>query len=81
MGGEECIIILEGNKLQGAAQMLITTASASCQLVDYLSHRENWNDEDAKEIGQFHLKAQKKINELNEQLDELNRELAHKYAY
>lgn len=81
MGGEECIIILEGNKLQGVAQMLITTASASCQLVNYLAHRENWNDDDAKEIGAFHLKAQKAILKLNEELDMLNRELAHKYAY
>lgn len=79
MGGEECIIILAGNKLQGNAQMLITSASASCQLVDYLRTEPNWNEDDAKPIGEFHKRASRAVIALTEELDRLNQELAHKY--
>jgi hypothetical protein len=79
MGGEECIIIIQGNIVQGQSAMLATTAAASCQLVDYLRTEENWNEEDAKPIADFHLRATRKLKELNEELDRLNHELAHKY--
>lgn len=79
MGGEECIIIIDGNKAQGLAYQLITTAAASCQLVDYLRTEENWDEDDAKPIAEFHKRAIRKLNELTEELDRLNHELAHKY--
>ena len=79
MGGEECVIIIDGNKVQGGSYNLITTAAASCQLVDYLRTEETWDDEDAKPIAEFHKKAIRKLKELTDELDQLNHELAHKY--
>lgn len=79
MGGEECVIIIQGNIVQGISAMLATTASASCQLVDYLRTEPEWKDEDGKPIGDFHLRATKVLRDLNDELDKLNHELAHKY--
>ena len=81
MGGEECVIIIQGNIVQGSAAMLSTTAQASCQLVNYLAldPDANFNDEDGKPIADFHKKATKVLKDLNDELDRLNHELAHKY--
>jgi len=81
MGGEECVIVIAGSGLQGEAYKLITTAQASCALVNYLSLDDgaNFDPADAKAIGDFHLKNIKTIRALNEELDRLNHELAHKY--
>lgn len=82
MGGEECVIIIQGNIVQGGAATLSTTVQASCQLVNYLAldPDANFNDEDGKPIAEFHKRATKKLIELNEELDTLNHELAHKYS-
>lgn len=81
MSGGACVVIIDGNGVQGASYELISTASASCQLVDYLEHDENleFNDDDTKPIQDFHHKAEKVLRELNAELDGLNHALARKY--
>ncbi len=79
MGGGACVVIIEGNSVQGEADLLSSTAVASCQLVDYLRTEENWNEADAQPIIDFHLKAKAKLVRLNVELDGINRELAAKY--
>jgi len=79
MGGGACVVIIEGNTVQGDSQLLISTASASCQLVDYLRTEDNWNEDDAKPIEDFHVRAKAVVSRLNADLDAINRALAAKY--
>lgn len=81
MGGGSCVIIIEGNGVQGQSYELITTAQASCQLVEYLSldPDEHFNDADTKPIQDFHKKAEKVVADLVAELKKLNRDLAAKY--
>lgn len=81
MGGGACVIIIEGNVVQGDAAALAQTAAASCQLVDYLENDDdaNFNIADAQPIIDFHLKAKEKLAKLTAELDGINRALAAKY--
>lgn len=81
MGGVVCVIILDGNNLQGDAKMLAQTAAASCQLVDYLENDvdANFNSVDAQAIADFHAKTKVKLTKMNQELEDLNRALAAKY--
>lgn len=81
MGGGACVIIIEGNGVQGDAAELSSTAVASCQLVDYLSQDEDehFDMNDAKPIENFHLRARPIIQKLKAELDSINRALAAKY--
>lgn len=81
MGGGACVVIIEGGGVQGAAALLSSTAAASCQLVDYLSNDEDveLKEADLKPIVDFHLKAERRLKEMNEELDGINRTLAAKY--
>jgi len=79
MGGGACVVIIEGNSVQGDADLLSSTAVASCQLVDYLRTEENWNEADAQPIIDFHLDAKAKLARMNAKLDQINRDLAAKY--
>ena len=82
MGGGACVIILEGNTVQGDAAMLSQTAAASCQLVDYLQNDDDaqFNIADAQPIIDFHLRAKVIIARLTGELDKINRDLAAKYS-
>lgn len=81
MGGRPCVIIIEGNGLQGDAAQLAKTAEASCQVVDYLQNDEDitFSEADAQPILDFHLRARKTVDQLNKELDKINRDLARKY--
>lgn len=81
MGGGACVVIIEGGGVQGGAALLSSTAAASCQLVDYLAKDEDvvLVDSDLQPIVDFHLKAERKLKELNGELDQINRALAKKY--
>lgn len=81
MGGGACIIIIEGNGVQGEAARLSSTAVASCQLVEYLSQDEDieLKEADLKPIIDFHKKTEKLLSELNTELDAINIALAKKY--
>lgn len=79
MGGGACVVIIEGNGVQGDAELLISTASASCQLVDYLRTEDNWNEADTKPVEDFHIRAKIVLTRLNTDLDKINRDLAAKY--
>lgn len=79
MGGGACVVIIEGNGVQGNAALLTSTASASCQLVEYLRTEENWNEADTQPIVDFHLKANERLAKLNSELNGINRALAAKY--
>lgn len=81
MGGASCVVIIEGNGVQGQADQLKATAVASCQLVDYLSNDEDqpFNEADAQPIEDFHLKAEKTLKALTKELDGINRALAAEY--
>lgn len=81
MGGGPCFIIIDGNRLQGEAALLSSTAVASCQLVDYLENDDeaNFDIKDAQPIQDFHIRAKGVVSRLNAELDKINRELAAKY--
>ena len=81
MGGGACVIIIEGNAVQGDAAQLAQTAIASCQLVDYLENDKDvkFDIADAQPIIDFHLKAKGIVANLNAELDKINRALAAKY--
>jgi len=81
MSGVVCVIILEGNKAQGAAAQLSQNIAASCQLVDYLENDDDltFNAADAKPISEFHERARKVIGDLNVEINKLNADLAKKY--
>jgi len=83
MGGPACIVVIDGNAVQGEAARLSSTAAASCQLVDYLENDEdaNFDPHDAQPIADFHLMAKGAIKKLNNQLDKINRDLAEKYDH
>jgi hypothetical protein len=82
MGGPACVVIIDGNAVQGESARLSTTAEASCQLVDYLENDEdtNFDPADAQPIADFHKRAKSVIKRLNTELDEINRALAKKYG-
>lgn len=80
MGGAVCVIIILGNDVQAASGNLAQTASASCQLVDYLRTEDGWNEEDAKGIEDFHAKAKEKLIKMSADLATLNKALAAKYG-
>ena len=81
MGGGACVVIINGNKLQGEAGQLSSTVETSCQLVDYLSNDEyaHLKPEDIEPIEDFHARTIPAIKKLNKELDEINRALAAKY--
>ena len=81
MSGVVCIIILEGNKAQGASAQLSQNIAASCTLVDYLENDDDltFDDADAKPIADFHERARKVIGDLNVEINKLNADLAKKY--
>lgn len=81
MGSGACVVIIEGNSVQGQSYELISTAQASCQLVDYLSNDEDeeFNDADTKPIQDFHKRAEKVVANLVAELKRLNQDLAAKY--
>jgi hypothetical protein len=81
MGRVICLIILDGEDVQGGAEMLKHKANASCVLVGYLEQDAdvNFNQEDARPIVDFHIKANKQLARLSTELDALNRDLAAKY--
>lgn len=81
MGGGACVVIIEGGGVQGASALLSTTAATSCQLVDYLINDDDvtFNPADMQPVIDFHLRAEKKLKEMNAELDKANRELAAKY--
>lgn len=81
MSGVICVIILDGNKAQGASAQLSQNIAASCTLVDYLENDDEieFNPADAQPIADFHGKARKVIGELNVEINRLNAELAKKY--
>lgn len=81
MGGGSCVIIIEGNVVQGRSAELAQTAAASCQLVDYLEHDVDikFDINDAKPIQDFHIRVKDKLAKLNDELDGINRALAAKY--
>lgn len=81
MGGVVCIIILDGNKAQGAASQLSQNIQASCVLVDYLENDEyvHFDEADGQAIADFHGRALKTINGLNDEINKLNADLARKY--
>lgn len=82
MGGGACVVIIEGNSVQGDADLLKSTAVASCQLVDYLESDEEieLNPADIQPIIDFHLEAKEKLARMSAKLDKINRELAAKYS-
>ena len=81
MSGVICVIILEGNKAQGASAQLSQNIAASCTLVDYLENDDDikFDSADAKPIADFHERARKVIGDLNVEINKLNTELARKY--
>lgn len=81
MSGTICIIILEGNKAQGAAAQLSQNIAASCTLVDYLQNDDalEFNPADSQSIAEFHERARKALGDLNVEINKLNAELARKY--
>lgn len=82
MGGGACVVIIEGNTVQGEAARLAQTAIASCQLVDYLDGDADiqFNEADSQQIQNFHLKAKITLKKMNAELDGINRSLAEKYS-
>lgn len=81
MGGGSCVVIIEGNTVQGEAARLAQTAIASCQLVDYLDSDDEveFDIADSQGIQDFHKRAKNVLSRLNEELDGINRKLAAKY--
>lgn len=81
MGGGACVVILQGNGLQGEASRLMASADASCQLVNYLEMDEdaNFNEADSRPIQDFHVHARAVIKRLNKELEDINDALAAKY--
>lgn len=81
MSGVVCVIILDGNKAQGASAQLSQNIQASCVLVDYLQNDEylHFDPADGQAIADFHGRALKTINGLNDEINKLNADLAKKY--
>lgn len=81
MGGGACVVIIQGGGVQGEASRLISTADASCQLVNYLEMDEdaNFNEADSQPIQDFHARARNVIKRLNKELEDINNALAAKY--
>lgn len=79
MGAGACVVIIEGNTVQGMTAMLSATASASCQLLEYLREEPNFNPADEQPIIDEHLKLISKLKQFNNELDAINRAFAAKY--
>lgn len=81
MGGGACVVIIQGNGVQGEASKLMATADASCQLVNYLEldDEAEFNEADSQPIQDFHVRARAVIKRLNKELEEINDALAAKY--
>lgn len=79
MGGGACVIIIKGNTVQGLAAMLSSTASASCQLLNYLRDEPNFNPADEQPIIDEHTKLVAKLTQFNAELDAINKAFAAKY--
>lgn len=84
MSGVVCVIIMDGNKAQGAGHDLISSVQASCTLADYLVtyaklDRTYIKPADLQPIADFHGRAITTLQSLKEEIDRLNSELASKY--
>ena len=79
MGGGACVIIIEGNSVQGMSALLASTASASCQLLDYLRTEKGFNPADEQPIIAEHTKILTALKQLNDELAAVNQAFADKY--
>ena len=79
MGGGACVIIIEGNSVQGMSALLASTASASCQLLDYLRTEPHFNPADEQPIIAEHTKILMTLKQINDELAAVNQAFADKY--